>query len=974
MEITVVNPNAKPVTVAIQDKSVIGVTQPGPNFVVSPVNLLSISSILNAYGDLINPGVDAGIGIAVNGDVVSIKNAANLSNGILPKWDITNGQFVDSIVQEQAGVVYVNGGLESNYWQADLLASTTAGVGKLRWDDVDGTLEFGLKGGNVNLQLGQEQVVRVVNKAGLNLLEANYQAVKITGAQGNRLKIGLARADSDPNSADTIGIVTETIANNQEGFVTSSGLVRNINTTGSLQGETWLDGNVLYLSPTTYGAITNIKPQAPQHTVILGFVVRAHATQGQIYVKVDNGYEIDELHNIKINSVANGQFLVYNSTLGVWENKTVNTGVNGTGIADYVARWLDTDTLTTGVLYDNGTNVGVGTTSPATKLHVDGTAYATLFSSLNGYQVGQSSISQAGNSNLIIQNLGWGFLGRDIDINPNRNLNIAGVDAYFNNTQSVTFSNGQNVIFSNGGNVGINTTSPAQKLHVVGTIRQTAVISSLLKTNASGDLVAATAGTDYQAPITNPVTGTGVATRVAFWSSTSALSSNSNLYWDNTNSRLGIGTTTPGDTLTVVGTFRSTSLWTTSLGVTQWGASGTAYGILTWDTGFARIHANTGNRLDLGANGGLHMSISTTGNVGIGTTTPESISSTTTLTINGSAGGGAVSFQVGGVRTGLLNGNDNYLTIQSYASRPLSLGYNGNNTIVVNTSNNVGIGTTSPGVKLDVSGDIRTSNVFYGSSLFVNLIRMNGGTELPFRNSSNTELARLTSTGEFGIGTTTPSQKLHVVGNAYVTGAYYDATNTPGTSGQLLSSTITGTQWIDPPITGNTLQKYTETFVATSGQTIFVTTNTLTTNNFDVFLNGSKLTPSEYTVNTSTKTITLTTGARSNDIVEVIVFSTNNLALAPIPNVSVVTSTTYTISVNDEVLLINTSVGQTIQLTLPSASAANNRNYTIKNIGLGKVDILPASANTIDGESLIQIENQYTSLSLFPYLSNWYII
>jgi hypothetical protein len=175
----------------------------------------------------------------------------------------------------------------------------------------------------------------VVNKTGADLLEANYQCVKISGAQGQRPKVALAQANNDANSADTIGLVTETIANNQEGFVTDSGIVSKINTTGSLQGETWADGDVLYLSGTTAGRLTNVKPQAPIHTVIVGFVVYAHNNQGKIYVKVDNGYELNELHNVRINGVTDGQVLAYDSTLSVWENinqSAINAGTVTNGV------------------------------------------------------------------------------------------------------------------------------------------------------------------------------------------------------------------------------------------------------------------------------------------------------------------------------------------------------------------------------------------------------------------------------------------------------------------------------------------------------------------------------------------------------------------------------------------------------------------------------------------------------------------
>jgi hypothetical protein len=219
-----------------------------------------------------------------------------------------------------ANVDLGNYGIASGNFQFDLTPIQTMQVGMMQWNAQDGTAELRLMGNSVTLQIGQKQVVRVVNKTGTNLLESAYQAVRISGAQGNRIKVSLAQANNDANSADTIGLVTETIANNAEGFITSSGLVRLINTTGSLQGETWADGDPLYLSGTTAGRITNIKPQAPTHTVIIGFVVRAHATQGEIFVKVDNGYEIDELHNVKITSVANNNVLRYNSSLAVWEN------------------------------------------------------------------------------------------------------------------------------------------------------------------------------------------------------------------------------------------------------------------------------------------------------------------------------------------------------------------------------------------------------------------------------------------------------------------------------------------------------------------------------------------------------------------------------------------------------------------------------------------------------------------------------
>jgi|GEM_PF-2187335 len=63
--------------------------------------------------------------------------------------------------------------------------------------------------------------------------------------------------------------------------------------------------------------------------------------------------------------------------------------------------------------------------------------------------------------------------------------------------------------------------------------------------------------------------------------------------------------------------------------------------------------------------------------------------------------------------------------------------------------------------------------------------------------ASNTQSASPTN-GMFGIGTSTPSSRLTVAGDAYITGAFRDSLNNAGTAGQLLSSTATGTAWITP--------------------------------------------------------------------------------------------------------------------------------------------------------------------------------
>jgi len=229
------------------------------------------------------------------------------------------------------GDVNISGNTNVNgYVQFSTASTATSSVAKLTWNDVDGTLDLGLKGGNVTLQIGQEEVIRVVNKTGSNLLESNYQVVRIRassegGAQGQRLAVLLAQSNNKLNHSGILGIVTENIDNNQEGFITSFGNVRNINTTGSLQGETWIDGDNLWLSETVAGRLTNIQPQ--NHPVQIGYVLYAHPNQGKIFVKVDEGIdELSELHDVNVTGATDGQVLTYSASTGLWVPRTPTSG------------------------------------------------------------------------------------------------------------------------------------------------------------------------------------------------------------------------------------------------------------------------------------------------------------------------------------------------------------------------------------------------------------------------------------------------------------------------------------------------------------------------------------------------------------------------------------------------------------------------------------------------------------------------
>jgi hypothetical protein len=156
--------------------------------------------------------------------------------------------------------------------------------------------------------------VEVRNQSGSTIAAGSI--VYISGATGNKPLITLAQANNDANSAQTIGFVKTAIANNGTGYVIVRGELENIDTSALTEGVQ------LYLSPTVAGSWTTTKPSAPQHLVYVGIVIRSHPTLGTILVAVQNGYELGEIHDVSIGTLANNDLLAYESSTDLWKNKT----------------------------------------------------------------------------------------------------------------------------------------------------------------------------------------------------------------------------------------------------------------------------------------------------------------------------------------------------------------------------------------------------------------------------------------------------------------------------------------------------------------------------------------------------------------------------------------------------------------------------------------------------------------------------
>ncbi len=147
------------------------------------------------------------------------------------------------------------------------------------------------------------------------------QAVYAFGATGNRVSVKLANNTGDATSAKTFGLAAEDITAGGTGMIICQGVLDGLDTSAYTAGDS------LYLGATN-GALTATKPYAPNHLVYIGTVERANAGNGQIYVRVQNGYEIDELHNVSAQNPTNGQILIYNETTSLWEKANITAGSN----------------------------------------------------------------------------------------------------------------------------------------------------------------------------------------------------------------------------------------------------------------------------------------------------------------------------------------------------------------------------------------------------------------------------------------------------------------------------------------------------------------------------------------------------------------------------------------------------------------------------------------------------------------------
>jgi hypothetical protein len=234
---------------------------------------------------------------------------------------------------------------------------------------------------------------------------------------------------------------------------------------------------------------------------------------------------------------------------------------------------------------------------------------------------------------------------------------------------------------------------------------------------------------------------------------------------------VGIGTTTPGTKLEVAGAITSSD---------SSGSFGYLHGAYNGGNPFYTINRAGGadsialyadNTIRFSTNNSEKVRILSNGNVGIGTTTAGN-----PLTLS-SAGAAGMSTSLGLYNTYNTAANRNWaMGLNVYGYGDFAIMQSAAQDVapsvtrfMINNNGNVGIGTTNPGSKLDVAGNINATGVI-GATLWssADIRKLNVGQSLAFRKSDGTAEMIIDGNGNVGIGTTAPGEKLTLVdaGNA----------------------------------------------------------------------------------------------------------------------------------------------------------------------------------------------------------------
>jgi hypothetical protein len=310
---------------------------------------------------------------------------------------------------------------------------------------------------------GNLSVSTVKHLVKLGEAAAKGQAVYVSSADGTNMIVSKASNASEATSSKTLGLLETGGILNDQVYVVTEGLLAGLDTSTAVAGDpVWLGtgGNIIF-------GLLN-KPYAPAHLVFIGIVTRVQQNNGEIFIKVQNGFELKELHDVQITTTpADNTVLSYETSSSLYKMKSIPTllgytPASGTGVAGQVTYWTGTNSQagSNNLFWDiTNSRLGIGTNLPSERLEIAGSVYVNTDNTFLG-------IDASGNSRLaLVKKFGTFPVIASGSTNPIAfgswsTANIQG------NVTSGTFT--EHVRIGTNGNVGIGTINPGSKLDVRG--------------------------------------------------------------------------------------------------------------------------------------------------------------------------------------------------------------------------------------------------------------------------------------------------------------------------------------------------------------------------------------------------------------------------------------------------------------------------------------------------------------------------
>ena len=712
------------------------------------------------------------------------------------------------------------------------------------------------------------------------------KAVRAVGTDGNsgHILIDEMIADGSVESKYFMGILETTLNNGDIGRVIHFGEIDQFNTLGQ-NGETWNDGDLLWLDPSNNGDYTITEPNGPNIKVAAAIVVNA-ATNGKIFTRVQANEGVHDLHDVLIQSVATGHILVYDATTDVWKNSSQSTDaalmpsgteaqrptptagmirfnttanefegyngtewapiggtgsasididnftgnssevnftlsseiqeedntqvyidgvyqsksnyttsgttltfstppptgtsievvnftsiaesqIDGTGTTNYIAKWTDADTLANSVIQDDGTNVGIGCTptsiSGYTVLDINNSTNGAIIDlsqadAMKGRLIATSSsmaietasgipisFQPSGTERMRIASNGavgingdnylyafpstsnTGFIGSGFSLNGASNS----MQLWTNNTERLRITSS--------GNVGIGTTSPSFKLQVNGDFA------------AEDNIYLTDAGTVRGKFELNASDRDDVDIKaVSLGSNMKFFTVDSERMRIDSSGNVQIGSGTRFGKFDILNIGGSGSNFIIDAGGDNYYTSG-ASGVQVFRTGSTE-------RMRIDSSGNVAINDSTNANISLTVTSKSGYEDIAYFKSSGTNIDARINLFPTGTGNGAINSASNSLELQTAGSPKMT----------IDSSGNVGIGTTSPATKLHISDAAvtLTTTSTNGVSGFIHNV-IGGATALYRLQNNYSEVMRINPNGNVGIGTTSPSAKFHTNCSSY---------------------------------------------------------------------------------------------------------------------------------------------------------------------------------------------------------------